>query len=145
MKKHIRVAAIIIKDGSILLVLHRKEKREYYLLPGGGIEEGENERAGLKREVKEEAGLYAEMVRFVFETESVSPDRSRCIVQRVYLCNASGTLQPSQDERVARAVYIPMRDFAGITFYPNIKKEIIEAWKNDFQVEPQKFQVAWED
>lgn len=49
------VRGIIIKDGKIALV--HSLKYDYYKFPGGGGEEGENQRETLIREVKEEAGL----------------------------------------------------------------------------------------
>lgn len=46
---------IIIKDGKIAMM--HSLKYDYYKLPGGGIEEGEELRDTLVREVKEESGL----------------------------------------------------------------------------------------
>jgi 8-oxo-dGTP pyrophosphatase MutT (NUDIX family) len=49
------VRGIIIKDGKIAMM--HSLKYDYYKLPGGGIEEGEELRDTLVREVKEESGL----------------------------------------------------------------------------------------
>jgi len=49
--------AIIIKDGKILLMHRRKHKEEYFVLPGGGVEEGETPIETVNREVYEETGL----------------------------------------------------------------------------------------
>lgn len=49
------VRGIIIKDGTIALM--HSLKYDYYKLPGGGIEEGEELEDTLVREVKEESGL----------------------------------------------------------------------------------------
>lgn len=48
------VRGIIIKDGKVLLV--HSQKYGYYKFPGGGMEDGEDHRAALAREVKEETG-----------------------------------------------------------------------------------------
>lgn len=49
------VRGIIIKDGKMAMM--HSLKYDYYKLPGGGIEEGEELRDTLVREVKEESGL----------------------------------------------------------------------------------------
>lgn len=49
------VRAIIFRDGKLALV--HNGKFDYYMFPGGGIEEGESQEETLIREVKEEAGL----------------------------------------------------------------------------------------
>lgn len=49
------VRGIIIKDGKIAMM--HSLKYDYYKLPGGGIEEGEQLEDTLIREVREESGL----------------------------------------------------------------------------------------
>lgn len=49
------VRGIIIKDGKVAMM--HSLKYNYYKLPGGGIEDGENLEETLVREVKEESGL----------------------------------------------------------------------------------------
>lgn len=57
MKKKNRAAAIIIRDGKLLLFKRQKPGREYYILPGGGVELEETFEQACIREVKEETGL----------------------------------------------------------------------------------------
>ena len=52
-----RVEVIIIEKGKILLVHRIKKGKEYYVVPSGGIEKGENIGQAAVREVKEETGL----------------------------------------------------------------------------------------
>ena len=49
------VRGVIIKNGKIAMM--HSLKYDYYKLPGGGIEEGEELHDTLVREVKEESGL----------------------------------------------------------------------------------------
>lgn len=49
------VRGIILKDGKVAMM--HSLKYDYYKLPGGGIEDGENYEETLIREVKEESGL----------------------------------------------------------------------------------------
>jgi 8-oxo-dGTP pyrophosphatase MutT (NUDIX family) len=57
MRTNKRVGAVIIKDDKVLLIHRLKNGSEYWVLPGGGIEDGENVDEALRREVKEETSL----------------------------------------------------------------------------------------
>jgi 8-oxo-dGTP diphosphatase len=52
-----RAVAVIVDEGRVLLVHRRKHGKEYYVLPGGGVEPGETVEEACVREVKEETGL----------------------------------------------------------------------------------------
>lgn len=60
-----RAAAIIIRDGNVLLVHRIKGDREYWVLPGGSVESGESPEQACRRETKEETGLDIRIVRCV--------------------------------------------------------------------------------
>lgn len=57
------VYAIVIEDGQILLVRHRRSGQ--YVFPGGGIEIGEQIEEALRRELLEEAGIQIEILSFL--------------------------------------------------------------------------------
>jgi 8-oxo-dGTP diphosphatase len=61
-----RAAAIIIENKSLLVIHRIKNGREYYILPGGGIESNENIEAACIREVKEETGLHVTQLSPIF-------------------------------------------------------------------------------
>lgn len=81
----IRLGAVLIEEGQLLLVRHRKEARTYWLLPGGGLECGESIAEGLKREVREETGYEAEFSRILALVETRAPDATRHIIHVVAL------------------------------------------------------------
>lgn len=60
-----RASAAIVKDGKILLMRRVKPDHEYYIVPGGGIEEGETPEDALAREVMEELTLKVIHSRFL--------------------------------------------------------------------------------
>jgi 8-oxo-dGTP diphosphatase len=75
MEPRIRVSVILRREGRILLVRQEKPGREYWLLPGGGVNAGESLVDALRREVTEEVGLSED---FPFEgpvaiADSIAP------------------------------------------------------------------------
>ena len=59
----LRSAALIVKDGKVLMVKMCAFGREFYALPGGGIEQGETPEAAAIRELKEECNVDGRIVR----------------------------------------------------------------------------------
>jgi 8-oxo-dGTP diphosphatase len=53
----IRVSALLRWQGRILLIRHEKPGKEYWLLPGGGVNSGESLVDALRRELHEEVGI----------------------------------------------------------------------------------------
>jgi 8-oxo-dGTP diphosphatase len=65
-----RAAAIVIKEGKILLMHRQKPGRDYFVIPGGGIEKDETPEIAVLREIKEETNLDAEIDYLLFDFES---------------------------------------------------------------------------
>jgi ADP-ribose pyrophosphatase YjhB (NUDIX family) len=57
----IRVSALLRRRERILLCKQEKPGKEYWLLPGGGVEAGESLIAALHRELREEVGIDDEL------------------------------------------------------------------------------------
>jgi ADP-ribose pyrophosphatase YjhB (NUDIX family) len=73
----LRVCALLHWKGRILLIRHEKAGREAWLLPGGGVQNGESLIDALRRELTEEVGLHGDLS---FEgpvaiVESIPPER----------------------------------------------------------------------
>ena len=62
-----RSSAIIISKRHILLIHRIRAAREYYVFPGGHIEEGETAEAACIREVLEETGLTTAWMEYAFD------------------------------------------------------------------------------
>ncbi len=56
-RKRSRSVAIIVRDGKILMEKVHFFERDFYTMPGGGIEEGETPEQAVLRELMEETGL----------------------------------------------------------------------------------------
>ncbi len=63
-----RACALIVNPSKELLLIHRiKNEREYWVFPGGSIEEDESAAEAVVREVLEETSLKVTGVHLAFE------------------------------------------------------------------------------
>lgn len=68
-KRRIGVRGIIYKDGKILAVKHKSKDgapKDWWAVPGGGLDPGESLENGLRREMKEELGVNVTPGRLLF-------------------------------------------------------------------------------
>jgi 8-oxo-dGTP diphosphatase len=74
----VRVSAILRWKGRVLLCRHEKPGKEYWLLPGGGVNGGESLVDALHRELAEEIGIDDQlpMEGPVALVDSIAPPRS---------------------------------------------------------------------
>lgn len=61
--KRDRSQALVHRGDKLLLVEHILKGRDFFTLPGGGIEEGETPAEAALRELEEEAGVKGKIVR----------------------------------------------------------------------------------
>lgn len=64
--KRIRAVAIIVNDGKVLLMHRINNSKEYYIFPGGGVENGETVEQAVLREVQEETSLEAKIEKLLY-------------------------------------------------------------------------------
>ena len=129
MEPRIRVSAILRRGRRILLVRHGKHGREYWLLPGGGVQAGETLVRALRRELAEEVGLEPDMP---FEgpiaiAESIAPPGSPAkhvvhIVFAGYLGERSLERASSTDEAVWNHRLFDVEELAGLALHPPIQR-----------------------
>jgi ADP-ribose pyrophosphatase YjhB (NUDIX family) len=68
MRFQVRAAAVIVRDGSVLL--QRAEHEPFWTLPGGRSDAGEPAEATVRRELLEETGAEVEVGRLLWVVES---------------------------------------------------------------------------
>lgn len=65
-----RAVLVFIKEGKILLMYRFKNGEEYYVFPGGGVEDNETIEQAAIREAKEETGLTVTLKKKLWEYEN---------------------------------------------------------------------------
>lgn len=68
MRTNFRVTGIVIREGKLLLIHRFRQGAEYYVFPGGGVEEGETWQEALAREMLEETGLALISYRYLYQS-----------------------------------------------------------------------------
>ncbi len=143
----IRVAAIILnKKKEVLLVNHQKKRKSYWLFPGGGVEYGEKIEDALKRELKEELSLEMHKIsNFVFCHESIYPDKSRHIFNVYFKVKIKNNLKffVKPDKVLTNAKFFGVAEFKRLLFYPDIKDDITNLWKDNFSHPAGFIKVRW--
>jgi 8-oxo-dGTP diphosphatase len=94
-----RYQGAILRDHHILLIRHQEHQsgRDYWLVPGGGLEPGETEEACVTREMREETNLDVRVERLLFE-EQWQEDGGVYRGARTFLCTPiSGQAKPGYE------------------------------------------------
>lgn len=87
----IRCRAIIIHDNRILVVKHSVDSN-FYALPGGHLEWGEDVKTCMRREVIEELGITPEIGRLLYVRNFIDKDSKQSIEFHFEIINSADYL-----------------------------------------------------
>lgn len=138
-------ARVIIFDNEkrILLVSQEHEGRIIWMVPGGGVEEGENSKEAAVREIKEETGLEVEVDKLIWHVEEVSKERGQRFVNFFTANIIGGKLELgedpefSEDEQVMRELrFFSREEIQKLeNVYPSyLRDELWESEKETFKI-----------
>jgi 8-oxo-dGTP diphosphatase len=143
LKKHFTASAIIINEGKVLLVYHKK--LNVWLYPGGHIEENETPDETVVREVIEETGLNVEIIsekddNLADKNADVSvlhqPYALLCELvgdhyhnDMVYLCRVKGRVELKHNKQESKAIrFFCLNELDDIKIFPNFKTLLIKVF-----------------
>jgi 8-oxo-dGTP diphosphatase len=136
MQPRIRVSALLRWQGRILLCRHEKPGKEYWLLPGGGVDSGESLVDALQRELLEEVGLQDELPLEgpIAIVDSIAPQRSiaaKHVVHIIFSGDLSGrSLEQvaSHDAAVRGHRLFRVDELDGVVLHPPIQR-FLSRWR----------------
>ncbi len=144
-KPTIRVAGLLVHEGSILMVEQGRGEERYWLLPGGGVQFGETLSDALRRELQEELGLRVGVQRLLAIVESISPDPhyAKHVIHLVFEISASPEAQPEpQEDKVLKARYLSELQLQSADVRPPIT-EFLLACVREMPSSPQFLGRRW--
>lgn len=130
MKRNVR--AVVVDIDSVALIRRVRNESEYWVFPGGSVEEGESDEEALVREVFEELGLVVEPLCFWASFEAIASK------QHFYLCRRiSGNIEDAagpehtSPEYAERGIYdpqfMPLSRVQSLNLVPeDAKRKLIE-------------------
>ena len=131
------VRAIVIRDGKLLLLKRIKQGQEYYVFPGGHVDEGETTREAVTRETLEETNIQSITQRLLYKATVPARVRGKKYLQSYYLCKyIDGEPAPTDapeftEERIAvngttEPMFIDIAELENLTIKPAvIKKQLL--------------------
>ena len=133
--KTIRPSVLILKNNKILVLKSKYSSGEFYLLPGGNIEEFETTQETAIRETKEETNYDIRIEKLLYMQEWINQSRNKNVLYMIFL----GTIisgdethlnDPCLDEgHIQKIKWIEIDELMNLKFYPKdilpeIKKSI---------------------
>ena len=106
-----RAGIILIEDDKVALIERHRAGLDYYVFPGGGVDEGETPEQGAIRETMEELGVEVAIMQKVAIIHFAQSTQVYYLVERVSGEFGTGTGEEFTDadpENPEEGVYIPI-------------------------------------
>lgn len=121
------IRGVFYDDDKILLVQLRNAEREWYLIPGGGVDHGETLEEAFHREMAEEIGYQCKMGDVLMIREVMNPTNDHPLLpnqfHQVEIYVRAQLLKPlasahNMDTHQIATVWMPVERLTDIEFYP---------------------------
>lgn len=124
------VRGLVIKDGKILVC--KTEDRDYFFLPGGHVEFGENMRKALSREFMEETGRRVKSSKFIGTVENIFLQNGKLNheLNFIFLTEIHGEIGAPAEDHLTFSWFSSL-DLTEEKFVPPALRDAILKWRAD--------------
>lgn len=139
------VRAIVIKDGSLLVMRRNKFGEKYYTLIGGGVDYGETPEQSLFREIAEESMIEVRNPQLVFIEEAGTMFGTQYIYHCEYVSGVPQLSANSEEQLIHKAgenlyepMWLPLPQLAVLPFRSEtLRDKIVMAEKQGYPTSPE--------
>lgn len=143
-----RAAAVVIYDNNLLVMYRKRDNKEYFVFPGGGIEPDETLEQAVVREIDEETSIKIKVKRQIYEFIHDNGD-----IHYYFLCdyikgipelrqNTNEYRESLQGINFYKPVWLPLSDIQNTTLYPDdAKNALLSDLKNGFVTNNKVFNI----
>lgn len=142
-----RAAALVILEDK-LLVMFRKNTEEYFVFPGGGIEENETDEQAARREIYEETSVKIDIDRLVYTLYYDNGDTHYYFLS--HYMSGTPEIQAGTNEYVDnqlgndfyKPMWIPIKDLPTTALYPlPVRDRLISDYASGFSQNVVRFDL----
>ena len=130
MRKRVTLFIVDVADDKILMIHRNHDDNLYYIVPGGGVEEGETVVEAAHREADEETGLVIELGELLWKRPFSTPMSNGTIIDQMeyaYLITQfSGTphlsgpeFERQSETNIYSLEWMSLADFPNQVVYPS--------------------------
>lgn len=129
-RKRVTLFVVDMENDSVLMIHRQRDGKEYYIVPGGGVEDGETVIEAAYREADEETGLEIELGPLLWKRPFSTPAQNGKVIDQIeyaYLITQfNGTLQlrgpefhRQSETNVYRLEWMSLSEFPNRIVYPS--------------------------
>jgi 8-oxo-dGTP pyrophosphatase MutT (NUDIX family) len=133
MDKGLVIHTVIYNDERKVLIIKRSKINdvlpEYWDIPGGTLEDGEDPTIGAIREAKEETNLDIKNLRLFFEHSNVDVKKNKQFVTLVFAAHYPGgevTLNPEEHEEYAWINPVEIGNYKTVVYLPECLNDFLK-------------------